>query len=174
MNHSNNHSLNFNIQYFAVIQTQVTDMINRIELHIHVYSHIIYCFDSSTHSHTSLPHKRNINKHTTHRTAACHAYQKTYSHHFSLPPCRAPLHTLALECDCCAGRFVCPHHAAALCECGPKEWRLLFRFTLAQLYDKLAAAAAKVDMVSRPLWAVGWLFTFSLCFLPVVGCQVMG
>ncbi|WIA16623.1 hypothetical protein OEZ85_013288 [Tetradesmus obliquus] len=60
--------------------------------------------------------------------------------------CRAPLHTLALECDCCPGRFVCPHHAAALCECGPAEWRLRFRFTLAQLKERLADAAARVGM----------------------------
>jgi hypothetical protein len=42
---------------------------------------------------------------------------------------------------------VCPHHAAALCECGPSEWRLLFRFTLAQLQERLGEAAARVGMV---------------------------
>jgi hypothetical protein len=62
---------------------------------------------------------------------------------------RAPLHTLALECSCCPHRYVCPYHAAALCECGPREWRLLYRFTLAQLRDKLEDAAGRVGMVSR-------------------------
>lgn len=61
---------------------------------------------------------------------------------------RAPLHTLALECSCCPRRYVCPYHAAALCECGPREWRLLYRFTLAQLRDRLEEAAGRVGMVS--------------------------
>jgi hypothetical protein len=33
--------------------------------------------------------------------------------------------------------------------CGPSEWRLLFRFTLAQLQERLAEAAARVGMVRR-------------------------
>lgn len=51
--------------------------------------------------------------------------------------CRCLLHISALECDCCPGRYVCLHHSDTLCECQPSRWRMLYRYSLAELDEIL-------------------------------------
>lgn len=47
--------------------------------------------------------------------------------------CHLYMHLSAVECDCCAGRRACLHHAANLCGCAMGQRRLVFRHTLREL-----------------------------------------
>lgn len=60
------------------------------------------------------------------------------------PPPLPASRRLAVECDCCHGRYACLHHAPALCECATSRRRLAYRHTLQQLDTILAEVAARV------------------------------
>ena len=75
--------------------------------------------------------------------------------------CQAYLHSLALECDCSPGRYVCLLHCDTLCECEPSSWRLLYRYDLGELQalmDKVTAQSGVVRGDRLLAVAVQWLY----------------
>lgn len=58
--------------------------------------------------------------------------------------CLQGLHCSAVECACCPGRFVCLLDADRLCDCPASRWRLAYRYSLAELEDKLATVQSLV------------------------------
>lgn len=51
--------------------------------------------------------------------------------------CKTYLYFHALECSCNAGRYVCAHHAHALCACKPTSWTMHYRHSIRDLNTQI-------------------------------------
>eukprot|EP00899_Mesostigma_viride_P019506 jgi/Mesvir1/27557/Mv07307-RA.2 len=54
--------------------------------------------------------------------------------------CRYHLYLSAVTCRCAGDKAACLQHSRRLCDCSPSNWRLLYRYTLAEMDDVVRRA----------------------------------
>ena len=65
--------------------------------------------------------------------------------------CRQYMHFTACECECNPGYLVCLRHHGQMCECGPSQKKMLFRYSSKELEDTYNSVAERLPQFKELL-----------------------